>query len=264
MKRTTYIIIGVFIAGWMLLVAGFFMLAATGRSYDHQGGIEMTENMDSLDVSGIKVLELVSHNEKKYIYAHGLLYIEQAKGEKANRFLYPKDASEYFDVKRKGDTLVVDFHLKLSHFPDTSKQYRLSAEKMNFSLKMAHPVQCIMSDARRMDIMLHKVDGDSLAIQALKQYIRVDSCKLGALNIAGAVDVDVYQSEIQDIYLDLDPIDRWSIRDCRIGTEHLRGKGNPRCSLEGGECKQVIWTPKTEDAKLNMTFHQPVIIKVRE
>ena len=48
----------------------------------------------------------------------------------------------------------------------------------------------------------------------------------------------------------MDGVWRWTFENTEVGTEYLSGSNQHSNDLQKGECKRVVWTPLTEDARL--------------
>lgn len=54
----------------------------------------------------------------------------------------------------------------------------------------------------------------------------------------------------------MDGVWRWTFENTEVGTEYLSGSNQHSNDLQKGECKRVVWTPLTEDARLQVNVRE--------
>ena len=54
------------------------------------------------------------------------------------------------------------------------------------------------------------------------------------------------------------------VRGCfHVDTEYLYAHGDQRCTLENGECRQVVWMPQSKDASLDIKLKEAATVVVK-
>ena len=110
------------------------------------------------------------------------------------------------------------------------------------------------SEARRLNLQLLNMKADSVALSA--SYLRIDSCDFRSLSVNNADNLDLVNSRIRYVYLDLDGMRHWSAVHCQLDNEYLTGSREHYNEIQKGECSQMHWKPKNKDAQLNVTLKQ--------
>ena len=113
MKRTTYILIGLFVAGLCVLVGGMFVMYCLGETILFQSNkpARRTASPRTADLSG----DLDDSNRDEYgrtwyLAGNSLLGVLPSKGEK-NTFSCSEKVNEYLKMTVMGDTLKIVFGL---------------------------------------------------------------------------------------------------------------------------------------------------------
>lgn len=260
MKRTTYILIGLFIAGLIVLAGGIFVMFFTGKPYGSNEilfeGEQVTKKFPTCRV--IWLTQSVLEKEEYAVWmANSCLEVLPSEGKK-NVFSCPKEVNDYLTMKVIGDTLKITFDYpmdKLSEKIEEQKYvYMIIGE---WQMQLPSDVETIVSDIRNQKLVLKNLSQDTLSI-GVSGSAAIEDCDFKALNVLRCAHLLNLQSgNIRDLYLYLDHIDGWSVdpKTCHIDTEYLTGY-NAEVQLEKGECKHMFWTPTKEDAKLHVTLHE--------
>lgn len=69
-------------------------------------------------------------------------------------------------------------------------------------------------------------------------------------------------SIIENFYLNLDGVWKWTFENTEVGTEYLSGSDRHSNNLQKGECKRVVWTPLTGDARLQVNVREKAAITI--
>ena len=103
---------------------------------------------------------------------------------------------------------------------------------------------------------------DTLAFK-VQELARVEDCRIVSLS-AHAQNLRFHSGDVRNLHLDLDGIADWRVNkdSFHIDTEHLSGSGNRRNYLQKGECRRVLWTPKSKDASLDVVLRQAARIEM--
>lgn len=260
MKRTTYILIGLFIAGLIVLVGGMFVMFFTGKPYGSNdivlGGEQVTKEFPSCRV--IWLTQSILENENHTVWmGNSSLEVLPSEGEK-NMFSCPKEVNDYLTMKITGDTLKITFDYPMDKLADKFEERKYVDMLVGeWQLQMPSSVETIISDIRNQKLVLKNLSKDSLSIDVSVPVI-VEDCDLKALNVLRCGNhLNLLSGNIRDLYLYLDHIDGWSVNPetCHIDTEYLTGY-NANVQLEKGECKRMFWIPTKEDAKLYVTLNE--------
>lgn len=271
MKRTTYIIIGLILASFVGFVV--FLFICTWK-VERPPSMRCTGDPLTMDASGIKTLRIVGDKERDEIdfcFSARLAVTSAQPGEKAT-LTYPQ--ADYLQVSRVADTLLVSFHADVLPLDDKVRKYGyLLVEDIQIQLQADAELNTVASQDVVLDATMERLTLDSLAVNtsALLRYggtnLKVDSCSLRSLFVVGGMSNHTSfsgsNSRIENLHLGLNAIGSWILTDCDVDTEYLSGYGNNRCSLEKGECKQMIWQPGNENSELQVTLKEPSKVLVR-
>ena len=260
MKRTTYILIGLFIAGLIVLVGGVLVIFHTGRPYGSYdivlGGEQVTKEFPPCKV--IWLTQSVLEKEGYTVWMmNSCLEVLPSEGKK-NVFSCPKEVNDYLTMKGIGDTLKItlDYPMdKLSEKIEEQKYVYMTIGE--WQMQLPSGVETIISDIRNQKLVLKNLSKDSLSID-VSGSATVEDCDLKALNVLRCGNhLNLLSGNIRDLYLYLDHIDGWNVdpKTCHIDTEYLTGY-NANVQLEKGECKRMFWIPTKEDAKLYVTLNE--------
>lgn len=255
MKRTTYIVLGLFITGWVLIVANYLLGHFKGVECAYNDVTNLSTVRDSIDMAGVRVINVSADSVGRDVFITGDLAFKD--GVDSSKCYYPAQSSKYFSIARKGDTLTIHFHFKSAIAEASNPEAkRMLISGADFSFAGLNSVQSIFIKARGMGVCLDKVEGDSLNIASEEGSIKMRSSKIRALNIAATSWLDAKHCSIDKLYLDLDPIGSWSLDSCTVIEEHLTGSGEHTNQMKKGEAKFVYWKPKKEDASLNLQLKE--------
>lgn len=256
MKRTTYILIGMLISLLVLMVGGTLYISTQGTDTDIYM-LPVSDKIEKSEFPGIRAVKLYT-DDSRSIGLHGAhLNVVPASDGKV-RLSYPE--SDYLKVSRDADTLVICLDLSNYDFPGRKKDYilpTLQVEGLQLTLETGAGLTFLSNRIGGMNTKIRGMQADSLTTYSIGGEMCLDSCHIRALNVDGwAIAFNANQSAIRHLYLDLDGVHKWTVDQCAIDTEHLTGSGNHRNQLQKGECRQVVWTPKEEDASLSVVLSE--------
>ena len=121
----------------------------------------------------------------------------------------------------------------------------------------------IVTGEEGLKLNLIGIETDSLFVRGNRYNISLDSCRLGSCDIQGnGLDFHAKDSKIENFYLNLDGVWRWTFENTEVGTEYLSGSNQHSNDLQKGECKRVVWTPLTEDARLQVNVREKAEITI--
>ena len=129
MKRTTYILIGLFVAGLCVLVGGMFVMYCLGRPHFSNQinlqGEQLTKNCRLVRVIWLTQTEM--HTEECSVWlANSLLGVLPSKGEK-NTFSCSQKVNDYLKMTVMGDTLKILLDYPLDKLLQELKEARYVA-----------------------------------------------------------------------------------------------------------------------------------------
>ena len=255
MKRTTYIMIGILVTVLLVLVTGVIYISFQ-KSEPLQYGPVFPDKTLAMDCEGIQVVK-VHAADTCPVRVEGDIIIIPSRMGKA-QFTYPE--SEYLTVSRKADTLVVylDFHKwKTPRSENRNIIPIIYAENLHLQLEAGSNLLDVSSTVPGLDLKIKGFQADTLNLSPYGAVAFIDSCSVRALSVNGAEASLVAENSILSyLYLDLDGVRQWNVSNCAIDTEYLTGSGRHNNNLQKGECKQMFWSPKTEDAELAVTMNE--------
>lgn len=267
MKRTTYILIGLFIAGLIVLVGGILVMLLTGRPYGSNdivlGGEQVAKEFPPCKVIWL-TQKVIEDKDRMVWMTNSNLEILSSEGEK-NTFSCPKEVNDYLTMKVMGDTLKIAFDYPIDKLADKfEKQKYLDMYIGDWQLRMPSGVETIISDIRNQQLALKGLSQDSLVMN-VSVPVSVEDCNFTAFNVLRCGrNLDFRSGNIHNLYLSLDYINDWSVNAaCNIYTEYLKGK-NGNVQLAKGECKRLFWIPEKEDSELHVTLTEKSCITVME
>lgn len=277
MKRTTYIMIGMLIAG-VAMVCGL-MFYVVDRNVAQKGNfMEIGGERKTVQLPSCRVLKLtqppVVWKQKKEgiieaerIFSFKEVPLEVTAGDSLQQgsFSYAGDMEAFMSMASVGDTLLVTFDFpkdKLEQHLQNIILIKVRSEGM--SLKLPASVQTVLVDVEDMETSFKGMGCDTLSFR-VRDLARVENCRVTSL-AAQAETLRFNSGEVRNLYLNLDEIADWRVDtdSFRIDTEHLSGSRHHRCLLQKDECRRVLWTPQKDGASLNMELKQAVKIEVVE
>ena len=268
MKRTTYILIGLFVAGFCMLVGGMFVMYCLGKPYFSNQinlqGEQLVQELPTCRVIWMTQTEM--NTEERGIWlANSLLGVLPSKGEK-NTFSCSEKVNEYLKMTVMGDTLKIILDYSLIDFPQEFKESKyVGMITGDMQLNLTSKVECVINDIYMQKIALKKLTKDSISIDT-PNSIMVDSCDFRALSvIRGGRNVEFQSGNINNLHLNLNRMNSWSVNveECHIDTEYLTGQ-NASVQLQKGECRRMFWIPEKDDSKLKVTLTEKACVTVME
>lgn len=256
-KTTSYVM-------WAIAVAGMVaILADRVSTYMDRDKITRVHVVDGERQTRVLPLcRVVSLEWKQFrspAYRAGLqvalltapLRIVSAEGEQGS-LSYVGGLADAIAMHADADTL----HITLD-FPkaaDAEKILReggvLHYDFESMVLALPENVRSVCADV---GVCIDNVRRDSLCVRS-EQAITVQQSQFGALRAQGMT-LDLQSGSADHLYLDI--TDEPSLEvgdDFLIGTEHLTAGRSAFHRLRKGECRQVVWEPQTDDARLELSI----------
>lgn len=263
MKRTTYLLIGVLLSVLMLVIAGVFYVTFQ-KSESNLYNPTFSDQLVTTDFDSIRFVKVYGNNTRP-LHLDGVMTLTPSTDGKTR---FSHSASDYVKVSRDVDTLFVCFDFTKWELPEQKKAYllpSLNIQGLRLILETDANLVYLNSAVWGLALEANGLQADTLSISTNGGEVRLDSCRISALNLAGTnMSFKVHHSAFTDLYLDLDCVWRWSVDSCQVVTEHLAGSGKHHNTLQKGECERVLWTPKVAGAELTMTFQEKGCLVLKE
>lgn len=272
MKRTTYILIGLLVAGFCVLIGGMLTMYFTAEPYNPKSfnmqGERLTKELPSFRVIWLAQTEMKtdgSRNGRKIRMTNSLLEVLPSSGEK-NTLSCSKKVNDYLKMSVLGDTLKILLDYPVENLPQEFKEAQSVYVNIGYmELNMTKDVECIINDIHGQNINLRNLVQDSLSINT-SNSIAMNSCNFEALNIMrSGPKVDFQSGTIKNLHLDLSFMSDWSVNvdDCHIDTEYLTGDSS-RVFLQKGECKRMFWIPIEDGSELAVTLTEKACVTIMD
>lgn len=265
MKRTTYILIGVFFGNILLVTAVMIYLRTTFVPYDQMGIIlDFKKDTTSIDLKGVHKLEFITSgaNEENFYYGfQGKVFLIPVVPDNKERIIYPD--SEYLKLEKQDGVMrvMLDLTSATKQMKENSKRNRVVLKDLLFYIEIGTAFKEI-SAGKGFDVEFRNIQLDSLRLNT--NCIRLDSCSIGSIVVEGSrTDFRSKELHADNLYLDLDKTDRWKLEKGKIGTLHLTGSKHSRAQLSDNQYDRLRWKPKNEKSELRVTLKKEAeVVKV--
>lgn len=256
MKRTTYILIGMFFFNIVLGFAGIFYLKTNSVNTEELGStLDCSGEPTILDLQGVHTLEFSTtgwSGDNYYCAEKGEIDIVSSSAVGDEKIIYPH--SNYIKLDKQDGVLrvLIDISTAVDYIEEHASIERIALENLQIRVEAGRAIRQIHSTAD-FYVRLEKVELDSLSLSVSE--IAIDSCRLGSLVIAGSK-FSAKNSNMNDLYIDLDETNRWEMTNNNIGTLHLTGTGNKRITSLQSQFDKLKWTPKNDRSQLRFVLEQ--------
>ena len=168
----------------------------------------------------------------------------------------------YEIINRNGKTTYIQLSISSKNISDKYHN-RGFIYSTGFDVKLAvDSLAGIITDTDGLKLNLKGIDTDSLFVRG-RYNILLDSCQIHSLDIQGnRLEFRARNSIIENFYLNLDGVWKWTFENTEVGTEYLSGSDRHSNNLQKGECKRVVWTPLTGDARLQVNVREKAAITI--
>lgn len=271
MKRTTYIIFGMLLAG-LVVVCGSIFYVSTQITDWNDSVMEIGGEKKTTQLPECKVIQLVSDrvavddngNVQATVFNSFPLKVSQTNSL-TGTLTYTSGLDEYMTLNSVGDTLRISLNFdrdKLEKKYQDIQWLNIRSEEMILTLPAN--VQQVTSDLRQQPATFKDLDRDSLSF-SMDYHVEIENCRFRALFVQSG-DLQFNSGEVFDLHLNLDRINNWKVKADAfyIDTEYLYASNKSECTLEKGECKQVVWIPQSRDASLDIKLKEAAKIMVTE
>lgn len=268
MKRTTYIIVGVLLAG-LVVMSGFIFYMSTCVTTWEDTLYEIGGEQKTIQLPACKSVEFVMKRGEGDLYKRvdftdiplQICPTDSAVGS----LTFAADLEKFMTVHQSGDTLYVEFKFESKDLDSSYQKLQwLRVRSAAMQLNVPVGVQRIGADVVDLRGTFSGFHCDTLSVW-MNDYAEFRDCRIASLDASGR-EVRLESGEIGDLYLNLDAVRTWNVNvdSCRIGTEHLKGSGAHYSNFQKGECRQVLWTPLEDDASLRLQFNHAARVEVNE
>lgn len=263
MKRTTYIITGMLLAGLAFTIAAT-IYATSGSGERLPRTAELGGQTRTLTLPACKAVALTYEHkgERSDVFE---LSLEIAEAHQATGSLtLGSEVAELLTT-----TLTTDSVLQLHFVLQSDSMEATRGQRMMWlhatPLRMALP-EGVQSIRTELPLMVTRINGlrrDTLAIEAADR-VHIRDCEFKALRLEG---MNAYfhmeSGKADNLHVNLDNTNYWTTAtdSFRIGTEWLTGSHSHECNWVKSESREVHWMPKTEEARLTLTLEQGARIR---
>lgn len=267
MKRTTYILIGILLSGFLIMVIGIILIPSFGNMHKPNAiffrGEPIREQLPPFTTVKLFYPDAETQNQR-FAFGDCRLSIFSSGGV-TNTFICPEDFRKYLELEVVNDTLMVKFNYSVKDLPAEMKDRDFVSLNCagSMSLDVAQDLRDIDNQINGWGLRLVGLQQDSLSLSTYTA-VAVDSCHLHSFIVTNANELSLNSGEIGSLHLDLDGVRNWDVntQDCRIDTEYLTGECSNSVLLQKGECRKMYWTPKREDSELRVALKEKSCISV--
>lgn len=272
MKRTTYIIFGMLLAGLVVMCGGIFYSTTLFTGWDdiimdingERKTVElpecrvvrlMAERDVITDTEDAKVIRMVS-------FANLPLNVRPAQTANGT-FTYASDMDKYMTMVTSGDTLRIVFNFSREKLEEKFQDMLwLNVRSGEMEITLPDNIQELSDGLVAQKMNVEGLNRDSLSLYS-KEYTTINDCNFRALTVQGGSWL-FNTGKADNLHLHLNEIRSWhaNTSSFHIDTEYLYAHNNHRCTLQKGECRQVVWMPQSNDASLNIELKQAAKVVV--
>ena len=273
MKRTTYIIFGMLLTGLVVVCAGIFYASMQVTGWDNIF-LDIKGEKKAVQLPECKVIQMVAvrniittgEGEEKGIRmpAFGELPLKITPAEAGQgTFTYASGMDEFMTMNSVGDTLRIVFD-----FPNDKLEkkyqdlYWLNLRSEEMTIALPNHVQFLQTSLEAQKMTVEGLTHDSLSLM-VQDYATINDCNFRALTVQNGAWL-FNTGKADNLYLHLNGIRSWNVNasSFHVDTEYLYAHGNQKCTLEKGECRQVVWMPQSEGASLNIKLKEAATVVV--
>jgi len=267
MKRTTYIIIGMLFAGAILVIGTLTSIFSTGITWE-ESFLDIKGERTSKQMPECRVVHLMSKVEAKDLEERYVSFDQTTlkigpTDSLTGSLTYTSELNNYMEWKTAGDTLQIYFSFPTDKLaPQYQKMKWLRVRSEAIQMNIPQGVEEIISENYYMYTQFTDLSRDSLAFKTQGTTI-INDCQIKSLS-AKAPTLHFQSGQVDNLYLNLDFITEWTVDtdSFHIDTEHLSGSYEPNCYLQKNECRQVLWTPLSEKAELQIKLKEKARINI--
>lgn len=269
MKRTTYIIIGMLFAGAILVIGTMTSIFNTSITWE-ESFLDIKGERTSRQMPECRVVHLMWKVEAQDLGKRHVSFDQTTlkigpTDSLTGSLTYTSELNNYMEWKTAGDTLQIYFSFPTDKLaPQYQKMKWLRVRSEAIQMNIPQGVEEIISENYNMHTQFADLSRDSLAFKTQGTTI-INDCQIKSLS-AKAPTLHFQSGQVDSLYLNLDFITEWTVDtdSFHIDTEHLSGSYEHNCYLQKNECRQVLWTPLSGKAELNIKLKEKARINVIE
>ncbi|MDL2213093.1 hypothetical protein LJC29_03915 [Bacteroides sp. OttesenSCG-928-N06] len=255
MKRTTYILIGTYLAGMIFIIISIVVVRNTIVVKNPQVyTLEMPKEKTEIELANIQNIKFLGTYPTNSSYiGMGAIGIKPAADGNTGKLAIP--TMKGLTAKVNGNTLIVNFDWDTATSKEeVEKAHQLRLEAIDFVLELPNGSYCIENNLYS-NLNIVGVKADSLNITS-RSIVTLDDCTINSLAVKGEhIAFHVSNSTLKNIYTDLDVVNKWSVQNSTVQTHFLTGSGHKKHFVNDlGSSERVVWMPKDKDSKLMITL----------
>lgn len=261
MKRTTYIIIGMLVAGLLALCGGTYCIYTIYNNTQETKTI--AGEMKTIELPDCKVLEMVATKDifkkednkisysKVSTFRSSPLRVVPAELEQGS-FTYPSDLDEYMTMKQNGDTLRIAFNFFDGDNNEKAKMM-VAVESDRMTIELPSNVKCFKNTLEDQYVEFENFTSDSLSL-SVKRKGAILNCNIRALQVRGKASWEFKSGKASNLHILLDEVYGWSVTDPNFtaDTAYLYSSRYKTFDHSAWKFREVIWKPLSKKASLNV------------
>lgn len=273
MKRTTYIMIGMILSGFIGILA-YISLSYIFLEIPVSNRLVWKGEVKQLTFPASKVVKFVqplytdyfSGNDKQH---NQVCLFDSTQVEVTStslneiQFTMAEEMVSFVQSSVVADTTFIRIEVPA----DLYATYKLNpSAPMNIhssTMKLELPavVQGIEFEVNKLPVSLCAIDCDSMRIASTEE-IQVIGGRYRSLFVPKAYCLRVMKGEIENLHIDLDGVVCWSVQaeQTRIKREILTGSRYHSNLMQPLECKELHWLPKNNRAILNLEIRERAVV----
>lgn len=277
MKRTTYIIIGMLLTVFVLVIGSIIFGSYWGTSYQgrfyQMEGAPVTLELPACRVLKFEKLGVETKEENPGIYRLYNDFVLQDvdvllsdTAASTSLLTVAADMQKHLSMEQRGDTLIVGFRFTKELLPE-ELDYKdfIRVRTADLRLSLSPSVEVLHSNVSCRWIVADGMHREEFTF-LLDNRLQVRNSGFTHLRIERAMGLQLQSGRADNLHLNLDRISSWATwpDSFYIDTEHLRGNRYFHNDLKRGECRRVLWTPTGKDGCLNLVLPETAEIIVAE
>lgn len=249
MKRTTYILIAMLVAG-LLLTGTFAYFLTCGEKPASSTEIGTLSSMKSEPLPAFKRVVFTTEDEKM---SPVVVPIGMGPADSTGSSIsYVSELEPYMKLDLSEDsTLNIHFCFPKDRFPENQWHSFLSMR-----LLLPKEADAVYNHTPYVTTFVKGLERDAFSVST-QNRIELSECKFGTLSASGG-SLHFKSGSAGHLHIDLDATNEWYIHSdsFHVDTEHLTGSGTHYCRWVKNESRSLKWYPKTEGAKLNIELRE--------
>jgi len=259
MKQTTKIILGI-ISGIFLIslafIIGFSFSNRRNWQWIDNSVVSMIEfsqeNKTEIEIGSFQTVCLDNEDNGEFkFFPFGSFSIKPISPEIGKQqLIVPDDLKKYLNVTNRNDTLFIRLNRKkMLDGEKLSNPNYLNISGMNLDLHTSAIDIINNSTVFKIDIRMAQTDRIKINNS---ESVTIESCTANEVTLLSKGNIEINNSTIKKLNLDLDNIGGWSVNQSQIDLLNLSGSREHQASISKTEFKSANWTPKNENATLNL------------